>query len=396
MSEPFVIVLVAAIAALSAAALVAWLVLRRREGESSGLLLVQQQLDALRSQVSQSLEGSSRVVAERTDVMQAHVSTRLEEVTRQVNERLAESAQVLRQVNDALGQRLDTNLQMVGQRFTETAGLVSTVHERLKGLEEAAGRIFEVGRDLASLQEVLQPPKMRGGVGEVLLEGLLRDRLPEGRYGMQHRFRNGTFVDAVIRLEDRLVPVDSKFPIEGFRTMLRSTSEEERTRARREFARQVQGHIRTIADKYILPDEGTFDFALMYIPAENVYYEAVVQGDEADGLYAYAMERRVIPVSPTTFYAYLIALVYGLKGLQVEKQAAQIRAGLAQLAAGFDRVSDPLDKLGEQIRRAQRNCDDAVRALGRFGDRLQALSGIPLPEHEPQELPLGTGVDERS
>lgn len=390
-ADPAVLLVAAVAAAVVAAIAVA--LLRRREPSEAGLLLMQQQIDALRVQLGQSLDATARAVAERTEGLQMHVSARLDEVGRAVGERLAENAQVLHRVNESLGQRLDANLQMVGQRFSETATLVTSVREKLTGLEEAATRIFEVGKDLTSLQELLQPPKLRGGVGEVLLENLLRDRLPEARYEMQHRFRNGTAVDAVIRLEDRLVPIDSKFPVEGFQAVMRAQTDEDRTRARREFLRQVQGHIKSIAEKYILPAEGTFDFALMYIPAEHVYYEAVVRGDEAGSVYAYAMERHVIPVSPTTFYAYLVALVYGLKGLQVEKQAAEIRAGLAQLASSFDKIRDPLAKLGEQIRRAQVNYDQAAKALGRFGDRLQDLSGAALPEHEPQALPLGDAPD---
>ncbi len=388
--------LVLAVAGIAVVALVLTVVLavRRRDHPDQGLVVMHQQLDALRVQVGQSLDGAARAMAERTEALQTQVTARIDEVTRTVNARLAENVQTLQRVNESLGQRLDANLQVVGQRFSETAGMVTTVHEKLRGLEEAASRIFEVGKDLTSLQEILQPPKLRGGVGEVLLENLLRDRLPPARYAMQHRFSNGTFVDAVIRLEDHLVPVDSKFPIEGFRAMLKATSDDERAKARREFIRQVQGHIKAIAEKYILPGEGTFDFALMYVPAENVYYEAIVQGDEAEGLYAFAMERRVIPVSPTTFYAYLVALVYGLKGLQVEQQAAKIREGLAHLHLDFEAVRRPMDTLGQQLRNAQANYDKAGRALVRFGDRLGDLSGVSLPEPEPQVLPLGNGDED--
>ncbi|MBI3998495.1 MAG: DNA recombination protein RmuC [Armatimonadetes bacterium] len=389
-------VVMLAVAILIAAAIVvaAILAARRREHADPGLVVMQQQVDALRAQVGQSLDATARALAERTEALQTQLNTRLEEVTRTVNQRLAESTTTLQQVNESLGQRLDVNLQMVGQRFSETAGMVTTVHEKLKELEEAASRIFEVGRDLTSLQEILKPPKLRGGLGELLLENLLRDRLPEGQFEMQYKFSNGTIVDAVIRLGDRMVPVDSKFPLEGFHAILDAASEEERGKARRDFLRQVQGHVKTIGDKYILPAEGTYDFALMYIPAENIYYEVVVRGDESGGLYTFAMERRVIPVSPTTFYAYLAALVYGLKGLQVEKQAAQIRQGLAQLAMDFEKVRDPLGKLGDKIRLAQQNYDQARRSLDRFADRLGALSGVPLPEAEPQALPLGDRSDE--
>jgi DNA recombination protein RmuC len=394
MSESLVLV----VAGLAAAALVlaAALAARRREPADPGLAAMQQQLDALRVQVGQSLDGAARALAERSEALQSQVTARLEEATRTMNTRLAENAQTLQRVNESLAQRLDANLQIVGQRFTETTGMVTTVHEKLRGLEEAATRIFEVGKDLTSLQEILQPPKLRGGVGEVLLENLLRDRLPQARYAMQHRFSNGRLVDAVIRLEDRLVPVDSKFPVEGFRTILKASTDDERTRARREFVRAVQGHIKDIAEKYIQPGEGTFDFALMYVPAENVYYEAIVQGDEPDGLYAYAMERRVIPVSPTTFYAYLVAMVYGLKGLQVEQQAAKIREGLAHLHIDFERVRRAMDTLGQQLRHAQVNYSRASEALDRFSLRLQATSGVSLPEPEPQVLPLGDGGEARS
>lgn len=362
---------VTAVAAAVLVVLASMVFQRRREAPGGGMLLLQQQIEALRGQVGQ----------------------RLDEGARTVGDRLSENTQMLHRVNESLGQRLDANLQMVGQRFSETAGMVTTVHEKLKDLGEAAGRIFELARDLASLQEILQPPKLRGGVGELLLENLLRDRLPEANFEMQHRFSNGTVVDAVIRLGDRLVPVDSKFPLDGLQTMLRAESDEERSRARREFDRQVQAHVKVIAEKYVLPEEGTYDFALMYVPAESVYYEAVVRGDEAGGLYQYCMERRVIPVSPTTFYAYLVVLVYGLKGLQVERHAAQIREGLAHLALDISRVREPMTRLGEQIRRAQNNYEVARRALDRFGDRLESLGGVPIPEEPGDALPPASQTD---
>lgn len=362
--------LLGVVAGLVLAAAVALFIARRRPETEPGLLLMQQQLDALRAHVGQSLEGTSRAFAERTEALQSHLGDALNRVD----------------------QRLGVNLQTVGQRFTETAGMVTTVHERLKGLEEAAGRIFELGKDLTSLQDILRPPKHRGGVGEVLLENLLRDRMPVAQFEMQHRFASGATVDAIIRLGGRFVPVDSKFPIESFTAVIKAASDDERGRARREFVRLVQGHVKTIAEKYIMPEEGTYDFALMYIPAEHVYYEAVVRDDDG-GLQSFAMERRVIPVSPTTFYAYLVAMAYGLKGLQVEEQAAQIRAGLAHLASDFERVREPIGKLGEQLRRAQKNYEDADRSLDRFGNRLAQVSGNPLPQVVPTALPLGQNHD---
>lgn len=345
------LVVVAAVAAVVAA--LAVLLLRRREAPGAGLLLLQQQLDALRGQIARSLDDVGRTV----------------------------------------GERLDANLLMVGQRFTETASMVTAVHERLKEVEDAADRIFNLGKDLTSLQEILRPPKMRGGVGELLLENLLRDWLPSGAFETQYRFADGTVVDAVIRLGDSLVPVDSKFPLESFNEILRTDSEEERTKARREFDRQVQVHVKAIAEKYIQPHEGTYDFALMYIPAESIYYEAVMRGNEGSALYALALSKKVIPVSPTTFYAYLVALAYGLKGLQVEKQAAQIREVLAHLAVDIERIREPLGRLGTQLRNSQNNYELLRRALDRLGDRLGSLGGVSPSEGPGDALPPGSQAD---
>lgn len=381
---------IVALAAAGAGAIVAALLARRRPEADSGMALLQQQLGELRGQMVSSLDGTTRTLAERTEALQSLLDGRIEAVTRTVNERLAENAEAMRRVSEGLGQRLDANLQVVGQRFTETSGMVTDVREKLKGLEEAAGRIFELSKDLASLQEILRPPKLRGGVGEVLLENLLGNGLPHGQYEMQWRFSTGNTVDAVIRLAGKLVPVDSKFPLDGFYAITRAQSDDERAKARREFLRQVAGHVKVIAEKYILPEEGTYDFALMYVPAESVYYEAVVRADDSAGVYGYALSQKVIVVSPTTFYAYLVALAYGLKGLQVEQQAEQIREGLAHLTLDIERIRDPMGRLGNQLRHAQGNFDLARRAMDRFGDRLANLSGQTLPESDgAAELPGG-------
>src|SRR5713226_7227674 len=137
--------------------------------------------------------------------------------------------------------------------------------------------------------------------------------LPQGHYALQHQFSTGDRVDAVIHIGDRLVPVDAKFPLENFQRMLQETDEAERRQSRRAFVRDVKARVDEIAKKYILPDEGTYDFALMYIPAENVYFEAITKDEslEEDAPGVYATSKRVIPVSPNSLYAYLQVIVLG-------------------------------------------------------------------------------------
>src|SRR5438477_950810 len=261
-------------------------------GRGGGLGLVQQQLDALRAQVGQALGGQAELLGQE-----------IARLTTQVNERLRESGELVQRSQTSVGERLD-----------HTARVVGDVQRGLGELREATARVYDVGRDVVSLHDILRAPKLRGGLGELLLGDLLAQVLPAGHFVLQHTFRSGERVDAVVRLGPALVPVDAKFPLEDFRRLLEATDDEARARARKAFVARVRKHIDDIAMKYVLPDEGTYDFALMYIPAENVYYETIIR-DEEPGLAAYAINRKVVPVSPNCFYAYLQAIALGPRGL---------------------------------------------------------------------------------
>src|SRR5439155_719712 len=159
--------------------------------------------------------------------------------------------------------------------------VLSDVRERLGALAEVTRRLEAMGASVTEVQQLLQVPKLRGTLGEIWLEELLRQILPASHYEMQHAFRSGERVDAVLMLGDRLVAVDAKFPLEACQRML-AAGGAEAERERRAFARSLRERIDEIADKYIRPDEGTYDFALMYIPAENVYYEAVLRAEDPE------------------------------------------------------------------------------------------------------------------
>ena len=325
-----------------------------READRSPMLL-QQQIEGLRDQVGRALEANTQ-----------GVNQQLGQLVTTVNQRLQDNATVMQQTQRTLGERLDNTAQVVG-----------AVQRSLGSLEEANRKIYEIGKDISSLQQILQAPKLRGGLGELLLEDLLTQILPADHFIMQHTFRSGQKVDAVIKLGAGLVPVDAKFPLENFRRILDAQTDDDRSRMRRAFVTDVKRHIESVATKYILPDENTFDFALMYIPAENVYYEIVVKDAamlDAD-IGEYALARKVIPVSPGCFYAYLQAIVLGLRGLRIEERSHEILQQLGRLRGDFDRFRDDFRLVGKHLNNATASFSGADRRLERLETRFASVVG---------------------
>jgi DNA recombination protein RmuC len=359
--------LVTAVALGIAAVLLLWARRRLRPREdSAGLLLLQQQLEALRAQVGQALASQGQLVGQQ-----------LAQLTAQVNERLREGGELVQRSQTSLGERLDRAAQVVGE-----------VQRGLGELREATARVYEVGRDVASLHDILRAPKLRGGLGELLLGDLLAQVLPPAHFTLQHAFRSGERVDAVVRLGAALVPIDAKFPLEDFRRVLQAADDDERARSRKAFLARVRKHVDDIAGKYIVPDEGTYDFALMYIPAESVYYEAIVRDEGLGGehgLAAYALERKVVPVSPNCFYAYLQAIVLGLRGLRIEARAQEVLGQLGRLGGDLGRVREDVRLLGKHLANAAAAHASADRRLERLDGRLTAIAG---GDEAPAELPL--------
>jgi DNA recombination protein RmuC len=326
-------------------------IVRERE-EDQPLLLLQQQIEQLRMQVSHELDHNAQSIQQQLGQMLGHV-----------NERLKDNAEVLSKTQQSLGERLDNAARVVGQ-----------VQRSLGGLEEANRQIYEVGKDIASLQEILRAPKLRGGLGEFFLEDLLAQILPPQHFATQYCFRSGDKVDAVIKLGASLVPVDAKFPLENFKRILDAVSDDDKNRAKKQFVSDVKKHIDAIAAKYILPDEGTYDFALMYIPAENVYYETIIKEDGAEEkhLSYYAMTKHVVPVSPNSFYAYLQAIVLGLRGMKIEDRAKEIIEYLSRLQGDFGKFREDFALLGKHLGHAQSGFQNADRRLEQFSQKLLA------------------------
>ncbi|MGB6896921.1 MAG: DNA recombination protein RmuC [Dehalococcoidia bacterium] len=293
----------------------------------------------------------------------------------------------LDQQRQEMNERLDRVQSNISHSLTSTSETIGDINKQLGQMYESTRQVLDVGKDISALQDLLKPPKLRGGFGEMLLEQLLSQVLPAEGYGLQHRFRSGEVVDAVIRLPEGMVPIDSKFPIEAFRRVLEAGTDEERARQRRSFVREVGNRIDEVA-KYIRPDEGTLDFALMYIPAENVYYETIV-GVEGESPMTQALEKRVYLVSPNTFYAFLQALTRGLHIIRVEEHAREILGRLDQLKHDFSKFQSEFGVLGTHIGHAKNKYDELDKMADSFGGRLAR----PL-EQEWAELPVSSAAGE--
>jgi DNA recombination protein RmuC len=280
-----------------------------------------------------------------------------EDTARQLAERTADVDRRLADTTEILDRRLATS----GQTATK-------IHERLGEVTTVMAEVNERAKQLGRLEQALRPPKARGGFGELLLENLLRDRLPPDAYEMQYTFATGERVDAVIHAGGRLLSVDSKFPLDNFERMTATEGDEQQLHEKA-FARDVKGHIDAIASKYIRPDLGTFDLAFMYLPAEAIHYELV--SGKTGALLAYAHGKRVFPVSASTFTAYLQMIVLGLKGMQIEQRAEEVMKYCAALQKDFGKFKEEFDLVGTHLSRAHGKYAEADKRLDRFETRLE-------------------------
>ncbi|MEO0091124.1 MAG: DNA recombination protein RmuC [candidate division WOR-3 bacterium] len=344
--------------------LTVYLLLRLQKPQSDmSFTMLQNQIESLRNQTSNALTEQQKLI-----------NLQLAQITAQINQQL-----------QAVVQQLSTTTGHIGERLDRAASVISDVKKEIGGLSQASKQIFDVGKDIAKLSEILKAPKTRGLLGEFILGDLLSQILPQEYYELQYGFKSGK-VDAVVKLGPKLVPIDAKFPLENFTRILESSTEEERQRFRKEFLKDVRKHIDDIADKYILPNEGTYDFAMMYIPAENVYYEVIIkENPDEKNVARYALERKVIPVSPNSLYAYLQAIALGLRGLKIEQSAEQILMALQKLTNDFNSFREDFETLGTHLKNAQVRYESCEKRLIKFDDKLSSLESTK-PEENMKKL----------
>jgi len=321
------------------------------------------QLDCMGDNVQKALGAVNSNVAERLEAMNRHIAERL-------NENVKAMSGTSKEVND---------------RMAQVQGIFAELQKQVGGMSEQARRLAELSKSIADLQHILSAPKLRGGFGEEQLENLLAMVFAREQYRTQYAFSSGDRADAVLMFPQGMVAIDSKFSLENFRRIAEADGDADRKAARRDFLKDVRKRVDEIANKYIRPAEGTLPFALMYVPAENVYYEAIIRDDDETGLYEYCVQKHVMPVSPNSLYAYLHTIVVGLKSLHVSQQAESILRQMESLRFELQKFTDVYDKLGTHLKNAGKSYDDSTRALSKLENRVQNLAGAGVSQ---PELPL--------
>lgn len=339
-------ILIIVLAALNVAALGFIIALWRKTTLSSNQLPLQDSLQLIKAELSTAQFESLRSIRESID--RAHTL---------LNERLAEGT-------SSMDRRME---------------VISEIQTTLGQLKVQAENMETVGRNIQTLSELLRPPKVRGGIGETLLENLLYEILPRSLIETQYKFSNGQRVDAAIRVGERLLPIDAKFPLESFQ---RLAAEPENLALRKEFNQTLKKHIDDIADKYIRPAEHTTEFALIYLPAERIYYEIISSEDQS--IFSYALKRRVIPTSPGHLYPLLatISSIYSdlhLSSQSLNEGAHKLSTSLAALKESVGRLQHYLGKMRGSLKSAGTNLD---RALDESETMDTGLNRIIEPETE--------------
>lgn len=338
------------------AALVTWLVLQTSQEQKKSVLL-EAQMNELRRDLQTIGTAQAQSTGQIATIGQS-VSQRLESVTKALQDGVSNSAQIATQGQTAIANELKNTREQIGH------------------IQKQLGEFQELGRGISSatksLEGILGGAKTRGLLGEVTLERLLEDSLPSSQYATQYRFSSGEAADAVIFLRDKkLVAVDSKFPLDAFRRIGAEGEE-----AKRAFATAVKGHADSIAKKYIVPNEGTLDLALMFVPSESVYYEMLMTEDsKGEPLDSYCRGKNIIAVSPNTLYAHLCVIHLGLRGMQIEENAKRISAGLSGIHKQMDTFTDVFEKLGTHLKNAQQSYGEADKRLEKTQNTLDNLIG---------------------
>lgn len=264
-----------------------------------------------------------------------------------------------------INKTLAENNKQINDRLTKAAEIIGQVNKEI-------GEMSEIGRNMRELQEFLKSPKLRGNIGEEVLKDLISQTFPKNSFNLQYQFSSGEKVDAAIKTDAGILPIDSKFPMENFQKMVKSQNQTEKDAFKKEFVRDVKKHIDDISRKYILPDEGTMDFCLMYIPSEPVYYEIADNPELLD----YARRKRVYTVSPTTLYAHLQVILLSFEGKKIETKSREVFAMLRGLKVDYDKVNENLGILGRHITNSSSQFSNVVTSFQKIGKKLEKSNSL--------------------
>src|ERR1700726_536134 len=356
------------VVAIILVAVILWLATQVSQAQKKGSALESQPTELRRDLLSVA-QTQSQSAGQIQSIGQT-VSQRLENVTKALHDGVTNSAQIATQGQTAIAAELKNTREQILQLQEQ----IGAVHEQSRGLSLAT----------QSIENILGGTKTRGLLGEVTLQRLLEDSLPSSQFSLQYRFPTGEAADAVVFLRDKkLMVIDSKFPLDAFRRI-----ESDGDEARRAFATVVKGHADSIAKKYILPNEGTLDVALMFVPSENVYCEMLNTLDaKGQAIDAYCRDRKIVAVSPNTLYANLCVIAMGMRGMQIEENARRILGSLDGMKKQMETFSDVFEKLGNHLKNAQQSYAEADKRFEKAQDTLGGLLGqapaqatLPLPD----------------
>jgi DNA recombination protein RmuC len=333
-------------------------------------------LESQMNELRRDLQNMATAQAKSTGQMEAiakSVAQRLDSVTPALQEAVKNSAEITGQLASDAQSRMAAELNNARDQISQIQRQLGEVHEASAQLSQAA----------QTIEGILGGAKSRGSLGEITLERLLEDSLPQGLYATPYRFSSGEAADAVIFLRDKkLMAIDSKFPLDAYRRISSEGDE-----ARRAFANAVKGHADAIAKKYIVPEEGTLDLALMFVPSESVYYELLMTSDtKGQPLDACCREKQVIAVSPNTLYAHLCVIAMGLRGMQTEDNVRRLLGSLSGFEKQLEKFADKFRVMGTHLKKAAQNYGDADKLLEKTHD---ALEGMLAPD--PAEPALENG-----
>ncbi len=272
---------------------------------------------------------------------------------------------LLQKSNKNITDTLQKNTDAISTRLDRAARVIGD-------LQKEAGQFSEIGRSMRDLQEFLKSPKLRGNIGEEVLKDLISQMFPKNAFHLQYSFKSGDKVDAALRTDAGLLPIDSKFPMENFQRIVKAENETEKKKARAAFVSDVKKHVKDISRKYILPEEGTMDFALMYIPSEAVFYEVANIPDLTD----FARNYRVYPVSPTTLYAHLQTILLSFEGKKIEARSREVFQLLRAIKKDYEKTESSLSVLGKHIQNAYNQMSNVLSGFTLLGQKLSSTEAI--------------------
>jgi len=301
--------------------------------------------------------------------------------------------QQLNHMNQILDNKLSESARTIQTQFSQSAEIISNVTEKLTRLDETNKQVMNFADQLKNLQDILKNPKQRGVLGEYYLETVLKNVLPPGSYHMQYSFRDGTIVDAVVSIDKRIIPIDSKFSLENYNRILESRDPNEKKRYENIFIADLKNRIDETA-KYVKPEEKTMDFAFMFIPSEAVFYDLLINKvgavvEETNNLIYYAAKKKVIIVSPTSFLAYLQTVLQGLRNQKISEQAHEIIKEVERLGKHLFTYSEYMKRLGDHLSTTVSSYNKAGKELAKVDkDVVKITNGEPKIEIEEVETPL--------